>query len=85
MTTDPGIIALWLPGSEAFWLLAVAAQTLEFDDGQSAIFEPKRAFFLQLLQTLVRILPGDAGERPDLFLGDFQMACQIRIENWIEQ
>src|SRR5882724_2799996 len=70
---------------EAFYLLAVAAQAIEVDDGQTAIFEPEQALFFQFLQTLVRVLPGDAGQRADFLLCDLQMPGQLRMDDRIEQ
>jgi hypothetical protein len=61
------------------------APPLEVDDGDATIFEPQQTFLLQSLQALVGILPGDAGKCPDFFLRDLQMACEVRIENRIEQ
>ncbi len=41
--------------------------------------------FLQPLQALVGVLPGNAGERSDFFLGDLQMRSRGRVENRVEQ
>ena len=73
---------IWAPLIRFF---AVVAQAFEVDDGDAAIFEPKEPLLLQPLQALVGILPGDAGERPDLFLRDLEMAREVGIENGIEQ
>jgi hypothetical protein len=61
------------------------AQSFEVDDGHATIFEPQQTFFLQPLQALVGILPGDTGERSDFFLRDLQMSREVGIENRIEQ
>src|SRR5436190_12262265 len=66
-------------------LFAVVAQAFEVEDGDATIFKPEQALLLQPLQALVGILPGDAGERPDLFLRDLEMRREIRIEDGIEQ
>src|SRR5450631_588155 len=66
-------------------LFAVAAQLLEINDRDATIFEPQQTFLLQRLQALVGFLPGDAGQRPDLLLGDLQVGRQVGIENGIEQ
>jgi hypothetical protein len=39
---------------------AIAAQAVEVEDGDPAIFEPQQALLLQPLQALVGVLPGDA-------------------------
>src|SRR4051794_23991932 len=66
-------------------LLAITAQSIEVDDGDAAIFESQQAFLLQRLQTLIGLLPGDAGQRTDFLLGDLEMKRQVRIENRVEQ
>src|SRR4051812_11486935 len=66
-------------------LLAIVAQPLEVEDGHATIFQPQEPLLLQPLQALVGVLPGDAGERPDFLLSDFEVAREIGIENGIEQ
>jgi hypothetical protein len=37
---------------EAFWLLAVAAQAIEVENGQTAIFEPQQALVFELVKVV---------------------------------
>ena len=48
----------WESGHKS--LLAIAAKAVEVDDGDAAIFKLQETFFLQPLQALIGVLPGDA-------------------------
>ena len=60
------------------------AQLFQVDDGHPAIFQPEHALLLKPLQALVGILPRQARQRADLFLGDLQMPRQVGIEDGVE-
>src|SRR4051794_14762075 len=66
-------------------LIPVTAQPLDIEDGDTAIFQPEQALFLQPVQRAVSILAGHARERTDLLLGDLEMRGGFRIEDGIEQ
>src|SRR5581483_3463537 len=72
-------------GAAAAPLIAITAQSIEINHGNSAPLNAEQALAFENLKALVRRLPRHSRQEPDLLLRDFDMHARIAIKHRIEQ